>query len=117
MIARLLRRLVAFADLCLDYLEQPKQPAQAQTPSQSTMQTIQGFEDDLAKISATVARYRSDAIEKALITRIEEIEGRVPSDAEVAHYAQKEIHPDGTEIIYWKGIPIVVAPPIYRREY
>lgn len=52
------------------------------------------------------------AIERRLIGRIEEIEDRVPTDAEIAHYGCKVIFPDGRQVFTWKGVQIVeVVPP------
>jgi hypothetical protein len=49
-------------------------------------------------------------IELALVTRIEEIEGRVPSNEEIAKYGIKQYETRSGKVEYhWKGIPIVRA--------
>lgn len=55
---------------------------------------------------------QTSKIELALITRIEEIEGRVPSDQEVKCHSMKYIYPDGKEIYKWRGIHILTVLPL-----
>lgn len=55
---------------------------------------------------------RIKGIEKALITAIEVIEGRVPSNEEVKKYGWRMIYPDGSEEYLWKDIVIVKVPPV-----
>jgi hypothetical protein len=43
------------------------------------------------------------AVELALITRLEQIEGRVPTNAEVAAHALQAIYPSGTREFKWRG--------------
>lgn len=45
---------------------------------------------------------RMQSVETALITRIEEIEGRVPSNEEVVRHGKHLIWPDGHEEYWWK---------------
>lgn len=64
-----------------------------------------------------VRRHFIQRIELSLVTRIEEIEGRVASNEEVARYAHRVIYPDGVSLYTWKGQPIVrVIPPSFRQD-
>lgn len=51
-------------------------------------------------------------LEKAVLTRIEEIEGRVPANHEVRLYGKKIAQADGGQEIFWRNRPVakLIAP-------
>jgi hypothetical protein len=52
-------------------------------------------------------------VELGLITALERIEGRVPSDPEVKAHAKTLIHSNGQVLYTWKGEQIVeIEPPM-----
>ena len=72
-----------------------------------------------AKIESAIdalVRQEMEFIELQLITAIERIEGRVPSDDEVRAYALKSIFPDGKVEWSWKGICILRKYPLPITE-
>lgn len=46
-------------------------------------------------------------IEKRVVARLEEIEGRVPTNDEVALHGNRLVYPDGKQEIQWKGVTIL----------
>ena len=50
-------------------------------------------------------------LERFIVTAIEEIEGRMCSNEEVRLYGLKEILPDGTVVLKWKGVEFARLPP------
>lgn len=50
-------------------------------------------------------------VERFLITNLEIIEGRVPSNEEVARFAMKIQWPDGSCEFRWRGKTIGIIPP------
>lgn len=60
--------------------------------------------EDLMKETARLAYH---AIDRALIGRIEQIEGRVPADEEIEANGCKLIYPDGRYEYQWKGKSIL----------
>lgn len=61
----------------------------------------------LNQVEQTVFRRLADEIERRLIARLEEIEGRVPNNDEVRRYAKRFIFPDGRSVFTWKGAQII----------
>lgn len=49
--------------------------------------------------------------EQTLLARIEQIEGRVPTNQEVARYGLCTVHPNGVQAWTWKGTLIVQVKP------
>lgn len=52
------------------------------------------------------------AIEAALIARLEELLGRVPSQKEMKEKGGAEMDKDGNMVFSWKGKPILKAAPL-----
>ena len=67
--------------------------------------TIQDISNEVSR------KYHAD-IERELVTLLEIIEGRVPSDEEVARYGKREIDRSGDSTFKWRNLPIfsVSAP-------
>ena len=51
-------------------------------------------------------------VEERLVARIEELEGRVPSNEEVARHGHRVIYPDGKQEYTWKGMKILEVLPM-----
>lgn len=59
--------------------------------------------DKLPDMARVLARYRAELIERTLVTMVEAVEGRVPSNDEVRRYGQRLVHRDGKESYVWRG--------------
>jgi hypothetical protein len=68
------------------------------------------FQDFVREIS----RIHHEELETLIVTKIEEAEGRVPTDAEVAKYGLLCHHPDGSTVVKWKGKEVGRLGPISR---
>jgi hypothetical protein len=71
---------------------------------------------DLYKWAYELARKQAAETELRLITMIEEIEGRVPTNEEVAAYGQRNIYPDGTVTLTWRGKELFTVPPLFKSR-
>jgi len=58
---------------------------------------------DFQSLANEIMRARMAVIELRLITRIEETEGRVPSNDEVRRHGRIIVSPDGIRHYTWKG--------------
>ena len=56
-------------------------------------------------------------IEEALITRIEILLGRVPTNEEIAKRCQLDIHPDGRREYKWDGQTILRADGLFGGKW
>ncbi len=54
----------------------------------------------------------TQAVDNSIILRIEEIEGRVPTDAEIANYLLAGLYGNGIGEYRWKGQVIVRTQPV-----
>ena len=61
--------------------------------------------------SEHLIRATCEATEFALITRIEELFGRVPNPEQVRAHAEKIHYRDGETIYFWDDVPIVKVTP------
>lgn len=56
-------------------------------------------------------------IERRLITVIENIEGRVPTNDEVREHCHRAVYPDGRQEIKWKGVTVLmIHPPEWNQK-
>lgn len=63
-------------------------------------------------ISRTLTRLRSEEVERTLLTMIEAIEGRVPTNAEAAEHGRRVICSDGSSETYeWRGQKLFTVTP------
>lgn len=69
--------------------------------------------DDAIK---TLARLEMAQTEAALSACIQNLEGRMPSPAEIAEHGQKMIFPDGTEEWKWRDNLILRVHPMATDE-
>lgn len=56
--------------------------------------------------AAKVARKLAASVECLLITAIEEIENRVPTNDEIRRFGSKETRADGTAFYKWRDVPL-----------
>lgn len=54
-------------------------------------------------------RNRQKLVEKHLVGAIEQLEGRVPTNEEVARYGRTESRRDGSETYFWKDRPVLIV--------
>jgi len=72
-----------------------------------------GFQD----LHAAIHKEIQAKIEERLVTRIEELEGRVPTDEEVSQHGLRVTFPDGRVLYSWKGTPVVeLVPPDWNSK-
>jgi hypothetical protein len=64
------------------------------------------------EICFEIAKERNRVVERMLITMLEEIEGRVPTNEEVTRFALRKIFPDGTQTYFWKGKKLFNVEPL-----
>lgn len=62
-------------------------------------------------LCAQLAHALNTQVELSLVTRIEEIEGRVPSNAEIMQFGLRVVGPDAGSTWLWKTTPIVRVEP------
>lgn len=65
--------------------------------------------DEIFKVACAAQK----EVARLLITKMEEIEGHVPTDAEIAAHGRCLIYPDRTKEWTWRGTVIVTQHP-YR---
>lgn len=65
------------------------------------------FETLRNDFAAAFIEGKTRAIEKHLIGAVEQIEGRSPTNDEIATHGKRQIWPDGREQWSWKGKPIL----------
>lgn len=76
-----------------------------------------GIHSPARDIAAELYREHRRKIEAELIRIIEIIEGRVPSNAEIALHGQRATYPDGKSEWKWRGQTILwELPPFYRSD-
>ena len=64
------------------------------------------------EIAFKIAEEQNRVVERMLITMLEEIEGRVPTNEEVSRFACRMIFPDGTQTYTWKGKKLFNVEPL-----
>ena len=61
------------------------------------------FTSTTQNAAATISNMWRERVELLLLTELEKIEGRVPSDEEVSKYAHCLMHADGRREYLWRG--------------
>lgn len=67
-------------------------------------------------LAGYIARHRLAVIERELITVLEELLGRVPSNHEVKANARRLVHPDGREDFKWGDRTLFTVYPMDRID-
>jgi hypothetical protein len=64
------------------------------------------------ELCGQLAQALRSTVERELVRAVEIIEGRVPSNEEVARYGERYLWPDGREVFNWRSEPIVKVSPM-----
>lgn len=72
---------------------------------------------EIDRLAAAASREVAAAVENGLVTYIEAVEGRVPTNAELMALGQKSPNDRGGTDYFWRGVRVVSVYPLRSKAF